>query len=73
MFTRLYHIYRYESRYVATFVTEDYLRKFYTMHEAVSAMLMADSSEIFRSFTLYRGLVLQRALRFGSHDSGIAP
>lgn len=38
MITRFYQIYRYESRYVAAFVTDDYLRKDYTMHEAHSAM-----------------------------------
>ena len=38
MIARFYKIYRYESRYVAAFVTDDYLRKDYTMHEAHSAM-----------------------------------
>lgn len=39
MITRFYRIYRYESRYVAAFVTEEYLRKDITMHEAATAML----------------------------------
>lgn len=39
MVTRFYRIYRYESRYVAAFVTEEYLRKDITMHEAATAML----------------------------------
>lgn len=43
MFERFYRIYRYESRYVAAFVTEDYLRKDITMHEASTAMLRRQS------------------------------
>jgi len=39
MIAQFYRIYRYESRYVAAFVTEDYLRKDITMHEAKTAML----------------------------------
>lgn len=39
MITRFYRIYRYESRYVAAFVTEEYLRKDITMHEAATARL----------------------------------
>lgn len=39
MIAQFYRIYRYESRYVAAFVTEDYLRKDITMHEARTAML----------------------------------
>jgi len=39
MIARFYRVYRYESRYVAAFVTEDYLRKDITMHEAATAML----------------------------------
>jgi len=39
MIAQFYRIYRYESRYVAAFVTEEYLRKDFTMHEAATAML----------------------------------
>lgn len=39
MIARFYRIYRYESRYVAAFVTEEYLHKDITMHEAATAML----------------------------------
>lgn len=39
MIARFYRIYRYKSRYVAAFVTEEYLRKDITMHEAATAML----------------------------------
>lgn len=39
MYARFYRIYRYESRYVAAFVTTDYLKKEITMHEAATAML----------------------------------
>lgn len=39
MYARFYRIYRYESRYVAAFVTTDYLSKEITMHEAATAML----------------------------------
>lgn len=39
MISRFYRIYRYESRYVAAFVTEDYLKKDITKHEASTAML----------------------------------
>lgn len=39
MIAQFYRIYRYESRYVAAFVTEEYLRKDITMHEAKTAML----------------------------------
>ena len=39
MIAQFYRIYRYESRYVAAFVTEDYLHKDITMHEAKTAML----------------------------------
>ena len=39
MYARFYQIYRYQSRYVAAFVTADYLRKEITMHEAATAML----------------------------------
>lgn len=41
MIVRFYQIYRYESRYVASFVTKDYLKKDITMHEASTAMLRA--------------------------------
>lgn len=39
MISRFYQIFRYQSRYTAAFVTEDYLRKEYTMFEAESAQL----------------------------------
>lgn len=39
MISSFYRIYRYESRFVAAFVTEDYLRKDITMFEATTAML----------------------------------
>lgn len=39
MYAKFYRIYRYESRYVAAFVTADYLKKEITMHEAATAML----------------------------------
>lgn len=39
MITEFYDIYRYESMYVACFVSEEYLKKDITMHEAKVAML----------------------------------
>ena len=39
MIAQFYRVYRYESRYVAAFVTEEYLKKDITMHEAKTAML----------------------------------
>lgn len=39
MIQRFYRIYRYESLFVAAFVTEDYVRKDITLHEAATAML----------------------------------
>lgn len=39
MISQFYRIYRYESRYVAAFVTEEYLGKDITIHEAKTAML----------------------------------
>lgn len=42
MIVRLYRLYRYECRFVAAFVTEDYLKKDITMHEAATAMLRSE-------------------------------
>ncbi len=39
MIAQFYRVYRYESRYVTAFVTEEYLGKDVTMHEAKTAML----------------------------------
>lgn len=39
MITKFYQIYRYQSRYVAAFVTDAYLKKDITMHEAATAIL----------------------------------
>ena len=38
LYTRLYQVFRYESRYTAVFVSADYLRKDWTMEEADAAM-----------------------------------
>lgn len=39
MITEFYSIYRYESAYVACFISTDYLKKDITMHEAKTALL----------------------------------
>lgn len=39
MLSQFYRIYRYESLYVAAFVTKNYVRKEITLHEATTAML----------------------------------
>lgn len=39
MITEFYEIYRYKSRYVACFISEEYLKKDITMHEAKTALL----------------------------------
>lgn len=39
MITEFYDIYRYESMFVACFISEDYLKKDITMHEAKIALL----------------------------------
>lgn len=39
MITAFYDIYRYESLYVACFISEDYLQKDITMHEAKTALI----------------------------------
>lgn len=37
MFKKFYHIYRYDSKFVVCFVSKEYLKKDYTMHEFASA------------------------------------
>lgn len=39
MITEFYEIYRYKSRYVACFISEEYLKKDITMHEAKTDLL----------------------------------
>ena len=55
MVARFYQIYRYECRFAAAFVTEDYLRKKYTMHEAKSAMLRGRDEDGFHLIPILFG------------------
>ncbi len=43
LITKFYEIYRYESLFVAGFISEDYLKKDITMHEAKTALLREKS------------------------------
>lgn len=55
MIAQFYRIYRYESRYVVAFVTEEYLRKDITMHEATTAMLRRKEEGCNRLIPIYFG------------------
>ena len=43
MIVRFYRIYRYDCKYVVAFISDDYLKKDFTMHEASTAMLRQKS------------------------------
>ena len=55
MIARFYRIFRYQSRYAAAFVTEDYLRKDYTLYEAEAAQLPDGHGRKNRLIPIYFG------------------